>query len=151
MLEGFMDVRTMARVLRSALDDPTVETLEVLLVSAPSPKMHSVVTLHAEPAPFSKPGPTQDHALSLELCEQETPALAILGLVMPRLGGATTAIHLRRRFPDLPILFTSGYSETKDPAVSQLSHSSYLQKPYSPTALGRAVRKILDPDSPPEP
>jgi PAS domain S-box-containing protein len=87
---------------------------------------------------------------ALQLCEQETPALAILDLVMPRMGGAASATQLRRRFPNLPILFTSGYSESPDATVSQLSNSSYLQKPYSPTSLGRAIRKILDPSSSPE-
>jgi len=48
------------------------------------------------------------------------------------------------RWSDLPILFTSGYSENKDSATAQMPNSYYLQKPYSPTALARAVRKILD-------
>lgn len=81
---------------------------------------------------------------ALEICEQETPALAVLDVIMPRMGGAATAAQLRNRFPGLPLLFTSGYSESKDTAVTQLDHSSYLQKPYSPTSLGRAIRKILD-------
>jgi two-component system, cell cycle sensor histidine kinase and response regulator CckA len=86
---------------------------------------------------------------ALQLCEQETPALVVLDVVMPRMGGTATATHLRNRFPNLPILFTSGYSKSKDASVSQLSNSSCLQKPYSPTSLGRAIRKILDlPPSP---
>jgi two-component system, cell cycle sensor histidine kinase and response regulator CckA len=83
---------------------------------------------------------------ALQLCNLETPALAILDLVMPRMGGAAAAAQLRDRLPNLPILFTSGYSENQDSAVSGFPNSSYLQKPYSPTTLGRAVRKILDRD-----
>jgi two-component system, cell cycle sensor histidine kinase and response regulator CckA len=82
---------------------------------------------------------------ALQLCQQQTPALAILDLVMPHMGGAAAALQLRSSLPDLPIIFTSGYSEAKDATVSQLQHSFYLQKPYRPTALGRAARKILDP------
>jgi two-component system, cell cycle sensor histidine kinase and response regulator CckA len=82
---------------------------------------------------------------ALKLCEQETPAMAILDMVMPRMSGAATAAELRKRFPDLPILFTSGYSKTGDANVAQLANSSYLQKPYSPTSLGRTIRRILDP------
>jgi two-component system, cell cycle sensor histidine kinase and response regulator CckA len=81
---------------------------------------------------------------ALRVCEQESPALAILDLVMPHMGGTDAALRLRERFPDLPILFASGYSETQDSATN-FPHSFYLQKPYSPTALARAVRKILDP------
>lgn len=76
-------------------------------------------------------------------CEREVPALAILDVVMPRMGG--TATHLRERFSTLPILFTSGYTESTGVAASLLPNSYYLQKPYSPTALGRVIRKILDP------
>ncbi len=79
------------------------------------------------------------------LCEPEGPALAILDVVMPRMGGAATATYLRERFSTLPILFTSGYSETTSVAALLLPNSYYLQKPYSPTALGRVIRKILDP------
>jgi two-component system, cell cycle sensor histidine kinase and response regulator CckA len=78
------------------------------------------------------------------LCEQEVPALAILDVVMPRMGGTATATLLRSHFPSLPVLFTSGYSESTGAAVSQLANSYYLQKPYSPTSLGRVLRKILD-------
>jgi PAS domain S-box-containing protein len=84
---------------------------------------------------------------ALQLCRQQTPALAILDLVMPHMGGAAAAIQLRERFPDLPILFTSGYAETQNSVSSHFSNSSYLQKPYSPTALAQTIRKILDPPS----
>lgn len=87
---------------------------------------------------------------AIQLCDQEAPALAILDVVMPRMGGAPAAVHLRARFPGLPILFTSGYSEACDAGISLIPGSSYLRKPYSPTALSRAIRKILDPLSAPE-
>src|SRR5260370_6335848 len=44
---------------------------------------------------------------ALKLCEKESPALAILDVVMPKLGGA--AAKLTALFAGLPILFTSGY------------------------------------------
>jgi two-component system cell cycle sensor histidine kinase/response regulator CckA len=81
---------------------------------------------------------------ALRVCEKETPSLAILDVVMPHMGGAATAMELLERFPGLPIRFTSGYSESTESAVSQIPVSCYLQKPYSPTSLGRTIRKILD-------
>ena len=82
------------------------------------------------------------------LCAEEAPALAILDVVMPRLGGTATATKLRSRFPGLPVLFTSGYSEATGVAASRLENSYYIQKPYSPTSLGHAVRRILDSPAP---
>ncbi len=83
-----------------------------------------------------------DGEQALRLCESETPALAILGVIMPRMGGPATAAGLLARFPNLPVLFTSGYSAGSSRV--QLPSSRYLQKPYSPSASGRAVREILD-------
>jgi two-component system, cell cycle sensor histidine kinase and response regulator CckA len=79
-----------------------------------------------------------------KLCQQEIPALAILDMVMPRMGGTATATQLRKRFPGLPVLLTSGYSEHTGGAASLLPNSRYLQKPYSPTSLARMIRTILD-------
>jgi len=81
---------------------------------------------------------------ALKLCENETPMLAILDVVMPKLGGPATAAKLAERFADLPVLFTSGYSQDSDGVAATTASARYLQKPYSPTTLGRIVREILD-------
>ena len=67
-----------------------------------------------------------------------------LFVVMPQLGGAATADKLLVRFPELRVIFTSGYSRGRDERTANLSQPSYLQEPYSPTRLGRLVRDILD-------
>lgn len=85
-----------------------------------------------------------DGVQAVRLCEDEKPSLAILDVVMPHLGGPAAAAQLLVRYPDLPILFTSGYSQYPRLAVSQAPASRYLQKPYSPTSLGRTIREILD-------
>jgi two-component system, cell cycle sensor histidine kinase and response regulator CckA len=78
---------------------------------------------------------------ALQLCETETPALAILDLVMPNMGGLETSAKLAERFVNLPVLFTSGYSqESRGGEIA----GRFLQKPYSTTNLSRMVREILD-------
>ena len=79
---------------------------------------------------------------ALELCSHETPDLAIVDVIMPRLGGLAAAAKLLQKLPRLRIIFTSGYSSD----ANQLSATKarYLQKPYSPTTLGRLVREALD-------
>jgi len=86
----------------------------------------------------------EDGEQALMLCQNEEPALAVLDIVMPRLGGRATAQRLQVRFRDLPILFTSGYAEGADPGGGGSSPFPYLQKPYSPTSLAQMVRTILD-------
>jgi CheY-like chemotaxis protein len=81
---------------------------------------------------------------ALLLCENETPAMAILDVVMPKLGGPAAAVKLGECFANLPVLFTSGYSQDADGVSPATKNARYLQKPYSPTMLGRLVREILD-------
>ena len=81
---------------------------------------------------------------ALRLCEKESPALAILDVVMPKLGGAAVASKLTASFAGLPILFTSGYLQGSENLAPATANARYLQKPYSPTILGRMVREILD-------
>ena len=81
---------------------------------------------------------------ALRLCEQTKPDIAVLDVVMPKLGGLTTAEQLINHFPGLPLIFTSGYSHDHDVRTADLPLASYLQKPYSPTHLGRRVRDVLD-------
>jgi two-component system cell cycle sensor histidine kinase/response regulator CckA len=86
----------------------------------------------------------RDGEEALRLCEREAPSLAILDVIMPRLGGPAAAAKLAALFEDLPILFTSGYSQDSDNVPPAMAEARYLQKPYSPTTLGRMVREILD-------
>ncbi|HEV1995699.1 MAG TPA: response regulator [Candidatus Acidoferrum sp.] len=81
---------------------------------------------------------------ALRLCEKEAPSLAILDAIMPKLGGAAAASKLTTLFVGLPILFTSGYSQDSENVAPATADAHYLQKPYSPTTLGRVVREILD-------
>jgi len=80
---------------------------------------------------------------ALRLCENETPRLAILDVIMPKLGGSATATQLSARFAEIRVLFTSGYSAESD-VIPDGARGRYLQKPYSPTTLARLVRQILD-------
>src|SRR5579871_2444404 len=81
---------------------------------------------------------------ALQLAEHEQPAIAVLDVVMPRLGGPATAARLVQRFPEMPVIFTSGYSHDGAGLPVGKRGMTYLQKPYSPTALGKLVRGVLD-------
>lgn len=85
-----------------------------------------------------------DGTEALRLCESEAPAMAILDVVMPKMGGPAAAEKLVKKYGRMPILFTSGYSQDFGSLAPDAFHAQYLQKPYSPTALGCMVREILD-------
>ncbi len=71
--------------------------------------------------------------------------LLILDVIMPRLGGHKALERIRAIRPDIPALFSSGYSENAIHTNFVLHEGlSLLQKPYSYEVLLRAVRKALD-------
>ncbi len=87
--------------------------------------------------------PTVTHSAkeALErLAGGEKPKLVFTDVVMP--GGITgieLAHKLRERFPELPILLTTGYSEK----VSATQGFPVLQKPYELSALADAISDLL--------
>jgi CheY-like chemotaxis protein len=69
--------------------------------------------------------------------------LLLTDVVMPGMSGTELAQHLRVIKPELKLLFISGYTDdvgigSGDPA------SAYLQKPFTPEALARTIRELLD-------
>jgi FixJ family two-component response regulator len=61
------------------------------------------------------------------------------------MGGRELAEQLHGSRPELKVLFTSGH--TDDSVMRrgiQLGGVAFLQKPFSPEALGRKVREVLD-------
>jgi CheY-like chemotaxis protein len=83
---------------------------------------------------------------ALELCAQRkgTIDLVMTDLVMPGSGGQVMATELAKRFPDLQILYTWGYTEDNDARRELLQGgNSFLEKPFSVSDLSHAVHRIL--------
>jgi CheY-like chemotaxis protein len=70
--------------------------------------------------------------------------LLITDVVMPRRSGPEVAAELRRRAPALKVLYISGYAGDIIAEHGLLEpESSFLSKPFTPTAALRKVREIL--------
>ena len=77
--------------------------------------------------------------------------LLITDIIMPKVGGVELTSRLRQRFPDLPVLLISGYSEE----ISVLQHLpgeriAYLQKPFPVTALVNSIQSLFAECRPPQ-
>ncbi len=71
--------------------------------------------------------------------------LLLVDVVMPELGGRRAAEQLLRTRPAMKVLYMSGYagSEERERAFEP---GAFLQKPFTPDALVRRVRELLDGD-----
>ena len=70
--------------------------------------------------------------------------LVFTDIVMPQMGGRELAVKLRRILPEIPVLFTSGYTEDTALGSSLDIKTGFLPKPFTPDILTRSVREILD-------
>ena len=75
-------------------------------------------------------------------------ALLITDVVMPQMGGLELARALTLRRPDTRVLYVSGYSEDDMSERGILAADlEFLEKPFTPQALTRKVRAVLNPSA----
>jgi len=71
--------------------------------------------------------------------------LLVTDVVMPQMSGKQLAERLKVVRPQTQILFISGYTESAIVQTGAQGDSSrFLQKPFTPSMLSRAVRELLD-------
>jgi CheY-like chemotaxis protein len=77
--------------------------------------------------------------------KQKAPIDVLLtDVVMPHMGGGELADELRREYPDIKVVFISGYSEEAVQGNGVLRAGTPLvPKPFSQAELGEAVRSAL--------
>ncbi len=81
---------------------------------------------------------------ALELLEAGTKIdLLVSDVVMPTMDGPTLVRHARDRYPDLPILFMSGYAEEQLRRSIDLPRVAFLPKPFSVQQLAEAARAAI--------
>lgn len=72
-------------------------------------------------------------------------SLAILDVVMPRMGGKEAFEAIKRNRPEIKVIFMSGYSANAIHESFVLKPGvPFLQKPFGVTVLARKVREVLD-------
>ena len=84
-------------------------------------------------------------ALDILDAEAGRISLIVADVVMPDLGGREMAARLVERWPDVPVLYTSGYTGMDVVRRGLLEEGrEFLQKPLAPEALARKVREMVD-------
>jgi signal transduction histidine kinase/HAMP domain-containing protein len=98
--------------------------------------LHGYIVLDAENG--------QD-ALRVSQAHEGRIDLMITDVVMPKMGGREAAERLQPLYPQMKVIYMSGY--TKNSMVHQgflAPGRNFIQKPFSPEGLARKVREVLD-------
>jgi two-component system cell cycle sensor histidine kinase/response regulator CckA len=84
-------------------------------------------------------------ALEMARNHSKTIHLLLTDVVMPDVSGPDLAVRVRQIRPDVKVLFMSGYTDDAVVRHGILADGvHFLQKPFTPEALGRKVRGALD-------
>ena len=76
---------------------------------------------------------------------QEIIHLLLTDVVMPHMGGRELVKRMKTLHSEIRVLFISGYTEHAITYHAGLKPGTpFLQKPFSPTALAKKVREVLD-------
>jgi CheY-like chemotaxis protein len=84
---------------------------------------------------------------ALSICEKHDCHIDLLmtDVVMPQMGGRELADKFAAIYPQMRILFTSGYTDEAIVHHNILNRKvAFIQKPFTPQAVARKVREVLD-------
>ncbi|MBA2735051.1 MAG: PAS domain S-box protein, partial [Acidobacteria bacterium] len=89
----------------------------------------------------------QNGVEAISLCEKQDCQIDLLmtDVVMPQMGGRELAERFALAFPQMKILFTSGYTDDAVVRHGVINEgTNFIQKPFTPDRLAHKVREVLD-------
>ena len=126
---------------------PTVGT-EHLLIVEDDPSVQTVLRDYLIGRGFTVLT-ADDGAEGLDVARREGIRLDLVlsDVVMPRMNGIELARRLRDELPHLKVLLISGHAKDRERAFEESMQDrfcAFLQKPFAPEKLARAIRELID-------
>ena len=77
---------------------------------------------------------------------QHEISLVISDIVMPRMDGVDSVLEMRKTYPELPVIFMTGYDAPKEKTQKILDNetSMLLNKPFKTAELSKLVNKLIN-------
>jgi two-component system, cell cycle sensor histidine kinase and response regulator CckA len=125
---------------------PAGRAEEVVLIAEDEPMVRGIMarTLRECGYTILEAGDGRE-ALRLLEAESRRVSLIIADVVMPDMGGRELAAGVAQHWPDVPVLFTSGYTGLDVVRRGLLEEGrEFVQKPLAPETLARKVRELVD-------
>jgi len=94
----------------------------------------------------------ENGAAAVRVCEEHGSQVSLLltDVVMPGISGREVASQVSARWPNIKVLFMSGYTENSIVHHGVLDDGTFfLAKPFTPSTLSKKVREVLDSDASP--
>jgi PAS domain S-box-containing protein len=125
---------------------PGGQAEEVVLVVEDEPMVRSIIARTLRDCGYGVlEAANGREALSVVEAQQGRVTLIVVDVVMPDIGGREMATRVAQRWPDVPVLFTSGYTGLDVVRRGLLEEGrEFIQKPLAPEALARKVREMVD-------
>jgi YesN/AraC family two-component response regulator len=83
-------------------------------------------------------------ALSVAAAHGGRIDLLLTDIVMPYMNGRDLAVQMAVLRPATKVLFVSGYTDHVAARQELAAGAPFLQKPFTPDALARKIRSVLD-------
>jgi two-component system, cell cycle sensor histidine kinase and response regulator CckA len=149
---------TMFRVFLPRVEEPVTEIAERKAVPPIHPGDETVLLVEDEPEVRSLvqrilktqgytvvTAANPDEALAVAREFKGAIQLMVTDVVMPGMSGLQLAERLVPTRPDMRVLFVSGYTDdAMGPQGILEPGKAFLQKPFTPNALARKIRDVLD-------
>lgn len=86
-----------------------------------------------------------DSANGLDLANRNQYGAILLDMMMPGIDGIEFLRRLRDRWPNVPVIFITGYASVSSAAEAmRLGANDYIAKPFSPEEIVNAVERIMN-------
>ena len=123
---------------------PPQRPLSVLLVEDESAVRHITERVLRQGGHAVATASNADEAIALTARWTDPPDLLVTDVVMTGMNGLQLTQRLRRRWPNLPALYVSGYSEEVVAKKGLVEPSTYLlAKPFTPGALDTMIKRVM--------
>ena len=115
-----------------------------ILLAEDEPSLAQIVTESLETRNFEVVNCTNG-LQALTLYKSEKPSLLVLDVMMPKKDGFTVAKEIRQIDDQIPIIFLTAKSQTKDVVEGfSIGGNDYLKKPFSIEELIVRIDNLLD-------
>src|SRR6185369_10444 len=87
-----------------------------------------------------------DGNTALRICNSHKNSIRVVitDVTMPNMDGFHLAEKLLNQFPEIRLLFMSGYAEEDISGNDVMDEGVFIQKPFDAITLGRRIRSVLD-------